>query len=136
MRVPSAVLGPCCLACAHAEQLLDHTGLSCPKDGGDAIERRTRRGRTFYGCSNYPARDFASWDRPLQEPCLHCAGLQVALSGKLRGQRRCTACGRMSDMAIEDATEGHDGVEILAIGMSQQASLPLEPAVEALVGAL
>ncbi len=123
-------------ACAHAEQLLNRIGLACPKDGGDVIERKTRRGRTFYGCSNYPACDFASWDRPILEPCPHCAGLQVALSGKLSGQLRCTACGRTVEAAIEDAAEGDVDAPVSAVSAHRHASSPVEPAGATLVGAL
>ena len=35
--------------------------MKCPKDGGDVVIKKTRKGRRFYGCSNYPACDFAAW---------------------------------------------------------------------------
>ncbi len=44
------------------------------QDGGDLVERRTRSGRVFYGCANYPACDFTSWKRPLPQPCPNCGG--------------------------------------------------------------
>jgi DNA topoisomerase-1 len=48
-------------------------GVSCPKAcGGYISEKRSRRGRTFYGCSSYPRCDFVSWDRPRNEPCPKC----------------------------------------------------------------
>jgi len=49
-------------------------GLACPNGcGGYIAERRSKRGRTFYGCSSYPACTFAAWDRPVQGPCPVCA---------------------------------------------------------------
>ncbi len=39
-------------------------GVKCPKDGGDIIIKKTRTGKSFYGCSSYPKCDFASWTRP------------------------------------------------------------------------
>ena len=88
--------------CKHAEQLLTRIGLPCPNGcGGDVIERRTKRGRTFYGCSAYPACTFASWDRPLPEPCPECGGLQVALGGRQAGKTKCSACGRIGEAAGE-----------------------------------
>jgi len=88
--------------CTHAEQLLTRIGVSCPNGcGGDVIERRTKRGRTFYGCSTYPACTFASWDRPLPEPCPECGGMQVALSGRQAGKVKCASCGRIVDAASE-----------------------------------
>jgi DNA topoisomerase I len=48
-------------------------GVSCPKGcGGYITEKRSRRGRTFYGCSSYPKCDFVSWDRPRSEFCPQC----------------------------------------------------------------
>ena len=58
------------------------------------MEKRTRRGRTFYGCSNYKnddpgSCDFAVWKRPLPQPCPECGGL---LTEARRGWAKCTAC--------------------------------------------
>ncbi len=54
--------------CTHTEPYLELTGVSCPKcgatDGGELVERKTRKGRTFYGCSRYPACDFSAWQLP------------------------------------------------------------------------
>jgi DNA topoisomerase-1 len=48
-------------------------GVTCPKGcGGYITEKRSRRGRTFYGCSSYPKCDFVSWDRPRNEACPQC----------------------------------------------------------------
>jgi len=48
-------------------------GVSCPKGcGGYISERRSKRGKTFYGCSSYPNCDFVSWDRPRNEACPSC----------------------------------------------------------------
>ncbi|HEU4381919.1 MAG TPA: type I DNA topoisomerase [Anaeromyxobacteraceae bacterium] len=48
-------------------------GVACPKGcGGQITERRSRRGRNFYGCSSYPNCDFVSWDRPRAEKCPRC----------------------------------------------------------------
>ena len=48
------------------------TGVVCPKDGGDIVERKSRRGKVFYGCANYPKCDFTLWNRPVPEPCPKC----------------------------------------------------------------
>jgi len=48
-------------------------GVTCPKAcGGYVSEKRSRRGKTFYGCSSYPKCDFVSWDRPRNEACPTC----------------------------------------------------------------
>jgi DNA topoisomerase-1 len=48
------------------------TGVQCPKDGGDVVERKSRRGKVFYGCANYPKCDFTAWNKPVPEPCPKC----------------------------------------------------------------
>jgi DNA topoisomerase-1 len=51
------------------------TGVSCPKDadkGGEIVERKSKRGKIFFGCSNYPDCDFVLWNRPIAEPCPKC----------------------------------------------------------------
>jgi DNA topoisomerase I len=48
------------------------TGVLCPKDGGDIVERKSRRGKVFYGCANYPECDFTLWNRPVPEKCPDC----------------------------------------------------------------
>ena len=51
---------------------LKRTGVICSKDGGEIVERKSRRGRAFYGCSNYPKCDFTLWNRPIPEACPEC----------------------------------------------------------------
>jgi DNA topoisomerase-1 len=81
--------------CRNTRTLLNKIGVACPKCGGDLIERKTRTGRTFYGCSTYPACDFSSWQRPVPERCPDCGGLQTV---RARGKVVCTACGRSGDL--------------------------------------
>ncbi len=49
-------------------------GVACPREGcdGKIVEKRSRRGRIFYGCSNYPECDFASWNKPVNIECPAC----------------------------------------------------------------
>ncbi len=75
--------------CRYTEPWLEKIGVTCPKDGGDLVERKTRRGRTFYGCSNYPECDFSIWKRPISTPCPNCGGL-LAVSNKTHAQ--CQNC--------------------------------------------
>ncbi len=53
---------------------LKSTGVRCPKKGctGEIVERKSRRGKTFYGCSNYPDCDFVLWNKPVPDPCPVC----------------------------------------------------------------
>jgi DNA topoisomerase I len=47
--------------CKFTKPFVEETNLTCPKDGGKIILKKTRKGRRFYGCSNYPKCDFAAW---------------------------------------------------------------------------
>ena len=53
-------------------------GVKCPLDGGEIVERRTRKGRMFFGCANYPACTFTSWDRPTGRACPVCGQMLVS----------------------------------------------------------
>ena len=57
-------------ACKYVKQKT--TGVLCPKDGGDIVERKSRRGKVFFGCANYPDCDFTLWNRPVAEKCPDC----------------------------------------------------------------
>lgn len=71
-------------------------GIPCPVDGctGEIIERRTRRGKTFYGCSRYPKCDYASWDKPTSQRCPECGQTNlVEKVSKKKGQYlKCPSC--------------------------------------------
>jgi DNA topoisomerase-1 len=63
--------------CKTTRPILKDTGAKCPKDGGIVVERKSRKGRTFFGCANYPKCDFVSWDRVVPEPCPVCGDYVV-----------------------------------------------------------
>ena len=46
--------------------------MDCPKCNGKVVEKKTKRGKIFYGCNNYPKCDYASWDKPSIELCPNC----------------------------------------------------------------
>ena len=58
--------------CKNVKKIVNDTGAQCPKCGGKVIERRSKKGRVFYGCSEYPKCDFVSWDPPSKEKCPVC----------------------------------------------------------------
>ncbi|MBR2214152.1 MAG: type I DNA topoisomerase [Selenomonadaceae bacterium] len=64
--------------CRSTKPILKDTGAKCPKCGGSILERRSRRGRVFYGCEKYPDCDFVTWDMPQKEPCEKCGSLVLA----------------------------------------------------------
>ena len=57
--------------CKYVKQKLVE-GVVCPKDGGAIAERKSRRGKVFYGCVNYPKCDFTVWNKPVPERCPQC----------------------------------------------------------------
>jgi len=50
--------------CRNIKPILKEIGAKCPQCGGELVERRTRKGRLFYGCRNYPKCKFATWQKP------------------------------------------------------------------------
>lgn len=77
-------------SCRYTEPWLEKIGVKCPTcKTGDVVEKRTRKGRLFYGCSRYPECDFTSWNKPLTTPCPNCKGTLVA-SNKTRAT--CLEC--------------------------------------------
>ncbi|HEV2281159.1 MAG TPA: type I DNA topoisomerase [bacterium] len=67
-------------------------GVRCPVDGGEVVERRTRKGRVFYGCANYPVCTYVSWDRPTGRTCPTCGSMLVAKRAR-RGTPPTIVCG-------------------------------------------
>jgi DNA topoisomerase-1 len=68
------------------------TGVGCPQEGcdGKIVERRTRKGRTFYSCTNYPNCTYALWDMPIPEKCPQCGfPFMVEKQGKGGVTKRC-----------------------------------------------
>jgi DNA topoisomerase I len=67
-------------------------GIACPQPGcaGQIVERHSKKGRTFYGCSAYPACNFVVWQRPIPEPCPKCGA--PFLTERLGKNRQVRAC--------------------------------------------
>ncbi len=60
-------------ACKYVKQKT--IGVKCPEcSEGEVVERRSRRGKTFFGCNRYPDCDFVAWARPVPEKCPDCGG--------------------------------------------------------------
>lgn len=82
--------------CRHTEAWLEKIGVACPEDGGDVVERKTRKGRLFYGCSNYPECEFTSWKKPLATPCPNCQGTLVIAN---KNNAQCLKCEERFELA-------------------------------------
>ena len=63
--------------CRNTKPLLEPTGVGCPQCQGELVLRRSKKGRKFYGCSNYPQCDFVVWDPPTDQKCAQCGSMMV-----------------------------------------------------------
>ena len=77
--------------CKNTKSILVGSGVKCPNAdcNGELVEKRSKKGRLFYGCSSYPKCKFASWDKPLPKPCPKCQGL---LTISKKGTVKCANC--------------------------------------------
>ncbi len=69
--------------CRNTKPLFEKIGVACPKCGKDLVLKKTRKGRKYYGCENYPECDFMSWQKPSAIPCPECGGYMVEKGDKL-----------------------------------------------------
>jgi DNA topoisomerase-1 len=80
--------------CKHTQPV--PLGIKCPKCGtGDIAERRTRRGRNFWGCLRYPECDYSTWNQPVVVACPACGfvGMEQRQSKTAGASRKCMKCG-------------------------------------------
>jgi len=73
--------------CKHTKPFLDKIGVSCPVEGcsGEIIRKKTKKGRAFYGCSNYPKCSFVTWNKPVNKKCPRCKHILVLSKNKKSG---------------------------------------------------
>lgn len=76
--------------CKNTKALLEELDVACPKCNGKVVVRRTKKGRTFYGCSNYPECSFVSWNKPTGEKCPDCGNILVEKITKNNKQLKCS----------------------------------------------
>ncbi len=77
--------------CRNTKAIVKEIGIKCPKCGKDVIEKKSKRGKIFFGCTGYPECDFTSWDRPTNEKCSVCGG--VMYEKLTRGNKKyCPVC--------------------------------------------
>ena len=64
--------------CKNTKPITVSTGVTCPKcHEGTIVERKSKRGRIFYGCDRYPACDFTLWNKPINETCETCGSIMT-----------------------------------------------------------
>ncbi|QUH20847.1 type I DNA topoisomerase [Alkaliphilus sp. B6464] len=77
--------------CEETKPFLHKIGVSCPKcEDGEVIERRSKKGRLFYGCSNFPKCRFVSWSRPIDKKCPQCNNILVHKKNKKSEKIMCS----------------------------------------------
>lgn len=68
--------------CKYTKAILKEIGVDCPKcEKGQVVERKTKKLKLFYGCSEFPNCDFVTWNRPTGESCPVCKGTLVHMRG-------------------------------------------------------
>ena len=72
--------------CRNAKPIIKEAGANCPKCGGKLLIKKSKRGKTYYGCEHNPTCDFMTWDTPVAQECPKCGGL--LLENKFRGKKR------------------------------------------------
>jgi DNA topoisomerase I len=93
--------------CRNTKPIVKETGVTCPKcSKGHVVERRSKKGRLFYGCDRYPECDFVSWDKPVAAPCPDCGGMMVEKRVKGEVRLHCTVCTH-----VEEVQESEEAVE-------------------------
>jgi DNA topoisomerase-1 len=89
--------------CRHTEPWLEKIGVECPQDHGDIVERKTRKGRVFFGCANYPECEFTSWKRPLPRPCPKCGGMLVIANKREASCLNCSETFLLENVLVDVA---------------------------------
>ncbi len=80
--------------CRNTRPYAQPTGARCPTCGADVMERKSKRGRTFFGCSRYPECNFVTWDRPTKVSCPNCGAFLAEKRSRGKVNRNCAAgCG-------------------------------------------
>ncbi len=73
--------------CKNTKPFLDKIGISCPEEdcSGEVVRKKTKKGRMFYGCSNYPKCSFVTWNKPINKRCPQCNSILVISISKKSG---------------------------------------------------
>lgn len=95
--------------CRNAKPIVKDTGVTCPKcKEGNIVERRSKKGRIFFGCEKYPDCDFVSWDKPVDKPCPKCSSMMIEKRSKNKTHIQCVQCDHREE--AEEAEEANADV--------------------------
>ena len=83
-------------SCRNTKNIVKEIGIKCPKCNGEVIEKKSHRGKLFYGCANFPTCDFTSWDKPTDKICEKCGSMMYERN--FRGKKLyCPTCEEKKD---------------------------------------
>ncbi len=71
--------------CRFTKAIVIDTQVPCPKCGGKILKKRSKTGKTYYGCEHNPTCDFMTWDEPLNKKCEKCGAPLFKRYGRGRG---------------------------------------------------
>lgn len=71
--------------CKNTKPIVEELDVQCPKCSGKILVKKSKKGRKFFGCSNYPNCDFVSWFEPVNEKCPECGSFMVKKYNKTKG---------------------------------------------------
>ena len=94
--------------CQNAKPIVEELDVPCPKCGGQVLVKRSKKGKKFFGCSNYPECDFVSWNEPIKEPCSECGSYMTIKFSKTKGKYALCSnseCGNIKPLENENEKE-------------------------------
>jgi len=92
--------------CRNTKPIVKDIGVVCPKcNKGHIVERRSKKGRIFYGCDSYPECDYVSWDKPTNKSCPNCEQVLVEKRNRSGARLQCVGCDYSEEILEDDALE-------------------------------
>jgi len=89
--------------CRNAKPILEEAGVACPVCSGKVVIKKSKKGRTYYGCDAYPDCDFISWNLPTGEHCPQCKKGYLMIKGRKKRVVACSECKYTTDAPEEEA---------------------------------
>ncbi|MDF2646912.1 MAG: topA [Paenibacillus sp.] len=95
--------------CRNTKPIIKDIGVTCPTcHTGKIVERRSKKGRVFYGCDQYPTCDFVSWDKPVNKPCPVCSSMMIEKRSKNGVNIQCTGCDHKEEVSEDNSDDMKD----------------------------
>ncbi|KRE83197.1 DNA topoisomerase I [Paenibacillus sp. Soil766] len=94
--------------CRNTKPIIKDIGVTCSTcHAGKIVERRSKKGRVFFGCDQYPTCDFVSWDKPVNRPCPACSSMMIEKRSKNGVMIQCTQCDHKEE-AVDESDHTDD----------------------------